>query len=71
MLRHYMSEVQCGHFVALMLISLKHFGQTFVAGATSAASCSAAAFNLFINLMSKNTAKATITKLINVLMNIP
>ena len=38
----------------MILISLQHLGQTFVAGATSAASLSAAAFSLLMPLINKN-----------------
>lgn len=69
---NYKSTVQCGHFVALILIAEKHLGQVFVS-ITPCASflVSTAALNLLINLMSKNTAKATNIKLIRVFMKRP
>ncbi len=59
--------MQFGHFVAFIFIVEKHLGHGLVSSATvSSVFVSAAALNLLINLMSKNTAKATKIKLINV-----
>ena len=68
-IRIYRPEVQWGHFVALIGIDEKQYGQSFEVGtAGGAASC---LLSLFIAFTSKKTAKATIRKVMTVLRNTP
>jgi len=62
-------EVQFGHLVALMLIVEKQCGHSLVVGSFTGAGSSF--FNLFIFLITINIAKATIKKLIMVLIKAP
>ena len=63
------SEVQCAQRVALMGMLLRQWGHSLVVG--SAGGASSSRFSLLMPLMSRNTAKATIRKLITALMNTP
>ena len=62
--------MQFGQRVALIEMLEKHFGQSLVVGSAGGASTSAR-FILFMLLMSKNTAKTTIRKLMTALMKMP
>lgn len=63
------SEVQCGQREACNEIGEQQYGQSRVVGAAAGASSSR--FNLLMALISRNTAKATMTKLITELRKIP
>ena len=71
----YKFDVQCGHLVASIAISVLQNGHTFVVGAT----CSSSSFflitnlaeNLFINLIIVNSTAAIIKKLITAVMKLP
>ena len=69
------SDVQCGHLVAAKGISEQQYGHFFVVGAAAFSSFFSLASNLackvFMALISINTAKATIRKLIIVFKNKP
>lgn len=65
----YNSEVQNAQRVALMGIVEKQCGQSFVVGSSGGASSSR--LSLLMPRMVRKTAKATMTKLMIVFMNIP
>ena len=66
---YFNSEVQCGHLVASMEISLLQYGQIFVAGAGAAGG--AGFLSLFIVLITINKTKATIKKLMTADIKLP
>jgi hypothetical protein len=62
------SDVQLGHLVALIAMLVRQKGHSF---SVSSAGSSSWACSLLIPRMSKNTAKATIRKLMTALINTP
>lgn len=64
-------DVQAGHLVAFMLISVLQNGQDLVVDGASLVGFLVMHVTLFINLTSMNTINAIMTKLITLVMNAP